>query len=121
MRALLQLGPLVAAAAILVACGSNNSMIRLSPAMADAKNYSGGVVPFTASGPSQLTWCIGTMSGVCNGFISSPAVIDSSGHAHCVQGQSGTVTVLAGTGAQAGPPDAGKQLSRFGTAQLTCP
>ena len=121
MRALLKLGPLVAAAVILAACGSNNSMIRVSPAIADAKNYPGGVVPFTASGSSKLTWCIGSMSGVCNGFISSPAVIDSSGHAQCVQGQRGTVTVLAGTGAQAGPPDTGMQLSQFGTAQLTCP
>ena len=121
MRALLRLVPLVAAAVLLVACGSNNSMIRVSPAMADAKNYPGGVVAFTASGASKLTWCIGTMNGVCNGFIGSPAVIDSTGHAQCVQGQSGTVTVLAGTGAKVGLPDVGEQLSQFGTAQLTCP
>lgn len=121
MRALLRLVPLVAAAVLLVACGSNNSMIRVSPAIADAKNYPGGVVAFTASGASKLTWCIGTMNGVCNGFIGSPAVIDSTGHAQCVQGQSGTVTVLAGTGAKVGLPDVGEQLSQFGTAQLTCP
>lgn len=79
MRPLLKVGPLVTAAVILVACGTNNSVIRVSPATADAKNYPGGVVPFSASGASKLTWCIGTMNGVCNGFIASPAVIDSSG------------------------------------------
>ena len=121
MRAMLKLGPLVARAVILASCGSSNSMIRVSPAVADAKNFPAGVVTFTASGASKLTWCIGTMNGVCNGFISSPAFIDSTGHAQCVQGQSGTVTVLAGTGAKAGLPDTGVQLSQFGTAQLTCP
>ena len=121
MRPLLKVGPLVTVAVILVACGSNNSMIRVSPTVADAKNYPGGVVPFTASGASKLTWCIGTMNGVCNGNIVSPAVIDSTGHAQCIQGQSATVTVLAGTGVSVGLPDAGQQLSDFGTAQLTCP
>ena len=121
MSALLKVGLLVAAAVILVACGSNNGMIRVNPAVADAKNYPAGVVPFTASGASTLTWCIGTMNGVCNGFIGSSAVIDSTGHAQCIQGQSGTVTVLAGIGAKVGLPDTGEQLSRFGTAQLTCP
>jgi hypothetical protein len=120
MRPLLKVGSLVAAV-ILVACGSNNGMIRVSPAVADAKNYAGGVVPFTASGSSNLIWCIGTMSGVCNGNIASPAVIDTNGRAQCIQGQSATVTVLAGTGSKVGVPDAGEQLSSFGTAQLTCP
>ena len=120
MRRILRVGPLVAAVVIIVGCGSNNSMIRVSPAVADAKNYPEGVVPFTASGASNLTWCIGTMNGVCNGNIASPAVIDSTGHAQCIQG-SATVTVLAGTGIRMGIPDAGEQLSSFGTAQLTCP
>lgn len=78
-------------------------------------------MPFTASGTSQLTWCIGAVNGVCNGNIASAAIIDSSGHAQCIQGRSATVTVLAGTGAKGGVPDAGEQLSSFGTAQLTCP
>ena len=121
MPQLRKVGPLVAAAVILVACGSNNSMIRVSPAVANAKNYTGGVVPFTASGASNLTWCIGTMNGSCNGNIASPAAIDSTGHAQCIQGQSATVTVLAGTVTKAGLPDQGEQLSPFGTAQLTCP
>src|SRR5215831_21238141 len=88
----------------LVACGSNNSMIRVSPAVADAKDYPGGVVSFTASGARNPTWCMGTINGICNGKIASPAVIDSTGHARCVQGQSATVTVLAGTGAKVGLP-----------------
>ena len=121
MRPLLKVGPLVAAAVILVACGSNSSMIRVNPAVADAKNFPGGVVPFTATGASNPSWCIGTMNGVCNGNIASPAVIDATGHAKCIQGQNGTVTVLAGTGVKVGNPDEGKQLSSFGTAQLTCP
>jgi len=120
MRPLLKVGPLVAVAVVLVGCGSNNSMIRVSPAVADAKSFSGGVVPFTASGVSNPTWCIGTMNGVCNGNIASAAIIDSSGHAQCIQGQNATVTVLAGRGRPSGP-DIGEQLSSFGTAQLTCP
>ena len=121
MRRLLKIAPLVVAAVIIAECGSNTRTIRVSPAVADAKNYPGGVVPFTASGPSQLTWCIGTVNGVCNGLVLSPAVIDSTGHAQCVQGRSGTVIVLAGTGGKVLNPDAGEQLSSFGTAQLACP
>ena len=102
-------------------CGSNSGAIHVSPASADAQNYSGGVVPYSASGVTNPTWCIGSPSGACNGFIISAATIDSTGHAHCVSGQSGTVTVLAGTGGHATNPDEGVQLSVFGTAQLTCP
>jgi|SRR5437868_573613 len=107
------------AALIIVACGQ--SPIHISPAVADAKNFAGGVVPFTANGVSSPTWCIGTTRGICNGNIPSPATIDSSGHAQCIQGQSGTVTVLAGRGTRVEIPDTGEQLSTFGTAQLTCP
>jgi hypothetical protein len=121
MRRMLRVGSLVAAVVIVVGCGSNNGTIRVSPAVADAKDYRGGVVPFTASGANNPRWCIGTMNGVCNGNIASPAVIDSTGHAQCTQSQSATVTVLAGTGVKMGIPDAGEQLSSFGTAQLTCP
>lgn len=120
MRTLVKIGALLAVALILVGCGSN--MIRVSPAVADAKNYPGGVVPFTASGASKaVTWCIGTTMGVCNGNIGSSAMVDATGHAQCIPGQSASVTVLAGTGAKVGIPDTGEQLSSFGTAQLTCP
>jgi hypothetical protein len=75
MRPPFKVGPLVAAVVILVACGSNNSMIRVSPAVADARDYPGGVVSFTASGACNPTWCMGTMNAVCSGNIASPAVI----------------------------------------------
>jgi len=55
------------AALIIVACGQ--SPIHISPAVADAKNFAGGVVPFTANGVSSPTWCIGTTRGICNGNI----------------------------------------------------
>ena len=115
----LRVGPVLIAASILVACGYN--AIHISPQVADAKNYPRGVVAFTASGVTNPIWCIGTANGVCNGFIGSPATIDSSGHAQCIEGLSGTVTVLAGTGVKSGLPDMGQQLSTFGKAQLTCP
>lgn len=112
------------ASLIVVACGQN--AIHISPAVADAKNFSGSVVPFTANGVSSPTWCIGTTAGICHGNIPSIATIDSSGHAKCLQGlqgqsQSGTVTVLAGRGTRPEIPDTGEQLSAFGTAQLRCP
>jgi uncharacterized protein with LGFP repeats len=108
------------AAVITVACGQ--SAIHVSPAVADAKNFTGGVVSFTANGLSNPTWCIGTVQGFCNGFITGiPATIDSSGHAQCIQGESGRVTVIAGRGTHVVIPDTGEQLSPFGTAQLTCP
>lgn len=93
----------------------------ISPATADAKNWPDGVVTFTATGVMNPVWCIGAPSGFCSGNIASPAMIDNSGHAWCIQGQSGTVTVLAGTGVRVGLPDTGKQLTNFGTAKLTCP
>lgn len=119
MRQMPSVVTIAVAALILVACGASN--IRITPTSADAKNFPGGVVPFAASGVTNPTWCLGTRGGVCNGNIASPAVIDSSGHAQCIQGESGTVTVLAGTGVRVEPPDQGEQLSHFGTAQLTCP
>jgi hypothetical protein len=106
-------------ALILVGCGTNS--VRVTPASADAKNFAGGVVPFVASGSTHPTWCIGTASGVCNGNVVSLAIIDSTGHAQCIPGASGTVTVLAGTAVRVVIPDGGEQLTHFGTAQLTCP
>jgi len=105
----------------LIGCGQNKtSTIGVIPAFAEAQNFPGGVVPFTATGVPNPTWCIGTTSGHCNGNIASAASIDSGGHALCSQGRSGTVTVLAGTDLTNGLPDTGGQLSAFGNAQLTC-
>jgi hypothetical protein len=124
MRQIMKVVTLALAASIVVACGQN--AIHITPPVADAKNFSGGVVPFTANGVSSPTWCIGTTGGICNGNIPSIATIDSSGHAKCLksiqgQSQSGTVTVLAGRGTAIEIPDKGEQLSAFGAAQLTCP
>lgn len=120
MRQIVKVVTIVLAVVIVVACGQ--SAIHVSPEVADTKNFTGGVVSFTANGVSNPTWCIGTTQGVCNGFILAvPAIIDSSGHAQCIQGQSGTVIIIAGRGTRVEIPDTGEQLSPFGTAQLTCP
>jgi len=100
-------------------CGQNNVVV--SPASADAQNFPGGMVSFSATGVSNPTWCIGTASGMCNGNVASIATIDTAGRAQCLSGRSGTVTVLAGRGMRISNPDGGFQLSPFGSAQLTCP
>ena len=101
-------------------CG-NNSPITVSPATADAQNFPSGIVQFKATGVRSPTWCIGAASGSCNGNVVPIATIDINGQAQCLAGRSGTVTVLAGTGGRTMNPDAGMQLSHFGSAQLTCP
>lgn len=100
-------------------CGQNNVVV--SPASANAQNFPGGMVSFSATGVRNPTWCIGAASGMCNGNIAAIATIDTAGHAQCVPGKSGTVTVLAGTANPMSTPDVGFQLSPFGSAQLTCP
>lgn len=120
MRQIVKVAIALLTAVIAVGCGQ--APIQVSPATADAKNFTGGVVSFTASGVSNPTWCIGTSKGLCNGNIAGvPATVDSSGHAQCIQGESGTVTIIAGRGTRVQIPDTGEQLSPFGTAQLTCP
>lgn len=108
------------AASFLAGCGGSQP-ITVSPASADAQNFPNGIVQFTAAGVSSPTWCIGSGSGQCNGNIASVATVDATGHAQCLAGQSGTATVLAGTGGRMILPDGGMQFSHFGSAQLTCP
>jgi len=107
-------------ALFLSGCGSN-SPISVTPASADAQNFPNGIVQFKATGVPSPTWCIGTASGSCNGNVVPIATIDINGQAQCLAGHSGTVTILAGTGGRVTIPDAGMQLSHFGSAQLTCP
>jgi hypothetical protein len=112
-------------------CGSHLSSVSLSPAVADAQNFPNGQVQFTATGTyggsskpvpvTNLTWCIGSTNGGCNGNIASVASVSSSGVAQCLPGAAGTATVLAGSGGRAGMPDQGGTLAVFGSAQLTCP
>ena len=110
----------------LAGCGNSHvSSVTVTPATADAKNFPGGHVQFTATGkPVPLTnahWCIGSATGFCNGNIASAATVDGNGLASCTAGLSGTSIILAGTTNSMGMPDQGGQLAIFGTAKLTCP
>ena len=127
----------------MVGCGANKlTSVIVSPAVADAKDFPGGQIQFTATGtfvvspkPVPLTnvvdcaassravcWCIGSIYGWCNGFSVSAAMIDGNGRAQCLPGATGTVTVLAGQGIVGNMmPDQGYKLRVFGSAQLTCP
>lgn len=124
-------------AAILISgCGSNSRQLQsvsLSPASADAKNFSNGQVQFTATGtfsqppsPSPLTsndvlWCVGGSAGLCSGNIAQGATVDLNGMAQCAPGFVGTVFIMAGTPGTFTPPDLGQRFKIFGAAQLTCP
>jgi|SRR5579863_671604 len=133
---------LLTAAIVLLGCGSSRQLqsVTISPATADAKNFPGGQVPFTATGtfskppsPTQLTsqdvvWCYAGQSdianptaGMCAGNIAQYASVDQNGVAQCVPQFQGTVIILAGTGGPSGNPDGGTPLKIFGSAQLTCP
>jgi hypothetical protein len=117
----------------MVGCGENKlTSVTVSPAVADAKDFPGGQVQFTATGTfvvspkpvplKNIRWCIGRVDGWCNGFIMSAASIDGNGRAQCLPGATGTVTVLAGQGIVGNMmPDQGYKLRVFGSAQLTCP
>jgi hypothetical protein len=115
-----------------LACGSNRlTSVSVSPAVADARNFPNAQVQFIASGTysgsshpvtvNNLSWCVGSSSGLCNGNIASAASVNGNGVAQCLSGESGMVTVIAGTGGAITPPDIGQQFTVFGTAQLTCP
>jgi hypothetical protein len=116
-------------------CGGGRQLesVTLSPVIADAQSFANGQVPFSATGnfskpPSpqpltskDVTWCVGSSTGVCAGNINSGATVDQSGLAQCVPGFSGTATILAGKATPAMNPDGGAQMSIFGAAQLICP
>ncbi len=116
----------------MLGCGNSKlTSVNLSPTAADAQNFPSGQVQFTATGTysnsskvvplTNVTWCIGSTTGSCNGNIATSASVNSSGLAQCLPGQTGTVTVIAGSGGSQSNPDGGRQLTVFGTAQLTCP
>jgi hypothetical protein len=125
------LGAVVFVVIVGLGCGSHLNSVSLSPAVADAQNFPNGQVQFTATGTysgsskpvpvTNLTWCVGTTNGDCNGNIASVASVSSSGVAQCLPGASGTATVLAGSGGHPTNPDGGFPLRVFGSAQLTCP
>ena len=116
----------------MLGCGNSKlTSVNLSPTAADAQNFPSGQVQFTATGTysnsskvvslTSVTWCIGSTTGSCNGNIATSASVNGSGLAQCLPGQTGTVTVIAGSGGSQSNPDGGHQLTVFGTAQLTCP
>jgi hypothetical protein len=134
--ALLFAGPLVLLVALVTSgCGSNRQLqsVTLTPASAEAQDFSDGQVPFVAVGtfsnppsPMNLTskdvlWCVGDTSGRCVGNIAPPVNVEQNGLAQCNPTFVGTATVLAGTGSGTVMPDSGPQLKIFGSAQLTCP
>jgi hypothetical protein len=128
---------LVVAAAISLACGSSSGRmlqsVTLSPVSADAKEYPGGQVQFSATGnystpPSPVTPLSATW-GACdqNGSSTESVSVSASGLAQCATGAVGTYTVW---GFDVNPSKAtcnainacGGGCGRVtGTAQLTCP
>ena len=119
-----------------VGCGSSRQLqsVTISPASADAQNFSAGQVSFTATGtfsknpsPQKLTskdvtWCAGSSTGMCVGNINPGITVDPNGLAQCLPGFTGTVTILAGAESSSMMnPDGGSQLKIFGGADLTCP
>jgi hypothetical protein len=116
----------------MLGCGNSRlTAVSLSPAVANAQNFPGEQVQFSATGTfggsskpvplTNVTWCIGTPTGMCNGNIAAPASVDAKGLAHCNNIAAGTVTVIAGKGGPPPNPDGGRQLTVYGTAQLICP
>lgn len=128
---------LVLAAAITLACGTSpNRMLEsvtLSPALADAQNYPGGLVQFTATGaytkpPSPVT-PLPASWGACDssGASTSQVSVSSTGLAQCATGTVGIYEVWAfdeipGKVPCAGPSICGRACGQVtGTALLTCP
>lgn len=130
---------LLAAAAIMIACGSSSTRmlqsVSVSPATADAQDYPDGQVPFAATGfynksPQQVSPLTATW-GACSQQAPTTAVsVSSSGVAQCTAGASGTYTVWAfdtnptapGTANCTAMTACGGGCGRVtGTAQLTCP
>jgi len=132
---------LILAAAIALSCGSppgpKNTTgvlesVTITPATADAENYPGGLVQFTATGyysvpPSPVSPLTSTW-GVCyQGSPASGVSVSKSGLAQCVSGSVGTYTIWAFAFSNAptcplwvGPcGQGGCQVT--GAAQLKCP
>ena len=116
-------------------CGTAGQLksVTVSPSAADARNFANGQVPFSATGTfgnssmpqplnnKDITWCVGTASGVCAGNINLGANVTPNGVAACVPTFSGAATILAGKANPPMTPDGGSRMTVFGAAQLTCP
>jgi hypothetical protein len=139
---------LATAASMLLACGGSGSHLlqtmAVNPASADAQDYPGGKVPFTATGhfssapttvtPLQANWAV-VSEQVVNGVVTFGPVttavsVDQTGAAQCAAGASGTYGVIAwdlqdpklkvtcACQSEFGEPCCN---ATSGTAQLTCP
>jgi hypothetical protein len=119
----------------LLACGGSSSLssVSIAPSMADAQNFPGGKVQFTATGrfgmssqnvpltSKDVAWCVGGPNGICAGNTVVGSSVSTSGLAECLPGFSGTQTILAGRGTPSMNPDAGWQMQVYGSATLNCP
>lgn len=128
---------LILTAAITLACGSTPAprsaqSLVVSPAAAEAQDYPGGQVPFTAIGyyntqPSPVRDVHAQWGACYQGGITNEVTISANGLAQCAAGSSGTYTVWAFvmSGGEVCPlwVDAcgGGGCHVTGTAQLTCP
>src|SRR5579864_2756394 len=102
--------------AVTMGCGGSSmrtlQSVTVSSAAVDAMSSPNGHIQFMAadtfSAPpspvllnnSSITWCIGSMSGMCDEAINPNAVIaqiDASGVAHCNPGMSAVAIVIART------------------------
>jgi hypothetical protein len=114
------------------ACGTSSSAnrvlssITVTPATADAQNFTNGQVQFTATGafskppsPAPMPF-VSPYSGSWEISDLNIATISQSGVAQCVAGASGTVKVIAIASANSAMGPA-MSVAVSGSAQLTCP
>lgn len=117
----------------LAACGMNSQnrvlmSMTLAPTTADAQNFAGGQVQFTATGvfseppsPATVTF-MEPFSGTWTVSNSNVATIDQSGMAQCISGASGVVTVTAvASSNSAGMSPGAMSTAVSASAMLTCP
>ena len=135
------------AASIALACGGTSRKIQtvtVSPATADASNFPGGKVQFTATGsynqspltvtPLQANWGVAseqTINGVEQlGLVNGAVTIDANGVAQCSAGTSGKFSVAAWVNLPYSGPPPPCPINFYanmscpvvsGTATLTCP
>jgi hypothetical protein len=113
----------------LLACGGGNNhalqSVSITPASATSQaqfTATGlyGSMPTSANITGTTTWCVGSSNGVCDGQVAIQVQL-VAGTAQCLEGASGTFTVLAGQPANMPGVGQGPTLIPFGSAQITCP
>ena len=113
----------------LLACGGGNNhtlqSVSITPASAasQAQFTATGLystMPTSANITGTTTWCVGSSNGVCDGQVAIQVQL-VAGAAQCLEGASGTFTVLAGQQSNLPGVGPGATLLPFGSAQITCP